>query len=701
MAAVAGGDPGEPVSPLPRGAREGRGGGLRILYALAASLLAAVLLILHPPPAAADPGDLIDDWLAEVAFTGLALSPEGNRLAFATRQDDPARDVEEHTLWWIDLAAPEPRKPVRLTTGQGEFPELRWSPNGTLLSWFSNVEGSQQLHILDPRAGNPRQVTDAARFPTGVLAYDWLPDGSGVVLAAGTPPTEAEVRAEEEQRKLYGDIRRLPAPPSPRTTFYRLARADFATGKAVAIASAEPDVASIRISPDGSRVAFTAGNYFGPVRTWEVSVLPLGPQAAAPLRTSNWIYEDRLLWTGGDLLDDLLVTGSGEERDGRATNTEGRLHRLENSRLSRIAPNLEGNIQEAIPLADGSVLLTAMISTRTRVYRVEPATGGARTLADHRGTITFFTASRDGRRIAFVRFDRRFPEIWLSDGPDGFQAARALTSFNAKLDSHPAPEIETISWSNGEGDTIEGVLLWPPGRRGAKGLPLVVSLHGGPYGVARQEALSLGGTVTTFPGLLASRGFLVLSPNFRGGAGRGDAFAQAIEGHRCSRQSADVITGVEHLIAQGWADRERMAVSGYSGGGVLTNCLIGRTDLFRAAVSGAGRWDDAGLVGSPRGALWAESFYLGRFPWDDPARYQEESPSARAAQVKTPTLIVYGERDGAEQGAQIYWSLFWRGVPAELQVYPGEGHIFTRPSHKRTKVLTEISWLERYLLGRN
>lgn len=679
---MAGGDPGELVRPAKR----------TFLCTLTAAILAAVLLA---PPAAAAPGDLIDDWLAEVAFTGLALSPDGNRIAFATRQDDPARDVEEHTLWWIDLAASEPRKPVRLTTGQVEFPELRWSPDGTLLSWLSNVEGAQQLHILNPGAGGPRQVTDALRFPSGILTHDWLPDGSGVILAAGTPPTEAEILAAGEQRKIYGDVRRLPAPPSPTTTFYRLARADFGADKAIAIASAEPDVASIRISPDGSRVAFTGGNYFGPVRAWEVSVLPLTPQAAAPVRTANWIYEDRLLWTGNDL----LVTGSGEERNGRSTTTEGRLHRLEAGQLTRIAPKLEGNIQEAIPLADGSALLTAMISTRTRIYRVEPATGSVRTLDDHRGTITFFAASRDGRRIAFVRFDRRFPEIWLADGLDGFETARALTHFNAHLDRHPAPEIETISWSNGEGDTIEGVLLWPPGRKGAKGLPLVVSLHGGPYGVARQEALSLGGTVTTIPGLLASRGFLVLAPNFRGGAGRGDAFAQAIEGHRCSRQSTDVITGVEHLIAQGWADRERMAVSGYSGGGVLTNCLIGRTDLFRAAVSGAGRWDDAGLVGSPQGAFWAESFYLSRFPWDDPARYQEESPSARAAQVKTPTLIVYGERDGAEQGAQIYWSLFWRGVPAELQVYPGEGHIFTRPSHKRTKVLTEIAWLERYLLG--
>lgn len=662
--------------------------------ALAAALLAASLFFVPPIS-----GYAIDEWLAETAFLEVALSPDGDRLAFITRRDDPARDVEEHALWWIDLAAPGQPAPARLVAEPAVLRDLRWSPDGRLLSWLSTPAGedAEQLQVLDPREGGPRRVTDPARFASGILFHDWLPDGSGVLLAAAAPPTEAELQAARERRRIYGDVRRLPAPPEPGTALYRLARSDFATGNAVPVASAEPGPWGLQVSPDGSRAAVLPGS--SPVEKCEVSIMPLGPQAAAPLRTRNRVYEERALWAGRDL----LVTGAGEERDGRFTVTETRLYRVEpGGGLARIAPDLEGSLSAAVPLADGSVLATALISTRTRVHRIEPASGRVRTLADHRGMIELLTASRDGRRIAFVRYDRRFPEIWLAEGPEGIPAARALTSFNAALDRRPAPEVETVSWQNGEGDTVEGVLLWPPGRKGEKGLPLVVHLHGGPYGVARVETVSVNGSFASYPGLLASRGFLVLSPNYRGSAGRGDAFGQALEGYHCSRPSADVIAGVEHLVALGWADRERVGVMGYSGGGALTNCLIGRTALFRAAVSGAGAWEDASIAaGSARGAFWAESFYLSRFPWEDPDRYRNESPSSGIGRVRTPTMITVGERDNAAKKEEMYHALVWRGVPAELLVYPGEGHIFHRPSHKRTRLVAEISWLERHLLGRS
>ncbi len=246
------------------------------------------------------------------------------------------------------------------------------------------------------------------------------------------------------------------------------------------------------------------------------------------------------------------------------------------------------------------------------------------------------------------------------------------------------------------------MLFWPPGRKGEKGLPLIVDLHGGPFGVARTEALDLYGSYTSYPALLAARGFLVLNPNYRGSAGRGDAFAQGIEGHHCSRPSQDVVQGVESLIARGWADRARVGLIGYSGGGSLSKCLIGRTDLFRAAATGSGVWDHLFLFGTVRGQMWAESFYEGKTPWEDFELWWSESPASGLGRVKTPTLMISGERDGMApaQAAELYQGLVWRGVPAESLVFPGEGHIFSKPSHKRTKIRAELSWLEHYVLGK-
>jgi len=145
-----------------------------------------------------------------------------------------------------------------------------------------------------------------------------------------------------------------------------------------------------------------------------------------------------------------------------------------------------------VPLADGSLLVTANVSTHVRISRVEPGSGKARTLLDQRGWLSSLSASRDGQTIAFVTTDsRHFPEIYVAQGPDGMAGARPVTDFNAALTREPLPEIETVSWDDGEGSTVEGALFWPPGRKGEKNLPLIVDLHGGPFSVARTEAVSL------------------------------------------------------------------------------------------------------------------------------------------------------------------------------------------------------------------
>jgi dipeptidyl aminopeptidase/acylaminoacyl peptidase len=463
----------------------------------------------------------------------------------------------------------------------------------------------------------------------------------------------------------------------------------------------------LQVSPDGRWAAVSGEDRSEVSSSNQIELLPLGETKAAAKapavprrRTVEMSFKEGMAWGGGDL----FVTGEGREQAGRFVFTEGRLVRMgAEGRLVPVAPGLEGYVKQIVPLPDGGLLVTTNISTVMRVSRVEPASGKVRILHEQHGWLSNLSVSRDGKVIAFVASDpRHFPEIYVAQGPDGIASARPVTSVNASLTAQPQPEIETASWDDGAGGTVEGALFWPPGRKGEKGLPLIVDLHGGPVSVARTEAVSLQASFLSYPALLAARGFLVLNPNTRGSAGRGDAFSQEIVGHRCSRPSEDVIRGVESLIARGWADRQRIGVIGYSGGGGLSKCLIGRTDLFRAACTGSGVWDDIALYGTPRGRMWAEAFHGSVQPWDDFALWWNESPVSGLGRVKTPTLIVAGENDGEapRQSDELYRGLVSRGVPAEFLVFPGEGHVFTRPSHKRTKMRAEISWLEHYLLGK-
>jgi dipeptidyl aminopeptidase/acylaminoacyl peptidase len=660
--------------------------------------LAVALLLSFTPAARADLGD-VDTALGEVSFEEVQVSPDGGRLAFITRRNDLGNDREVFELWLLDLARPEgglPARPLRLAE-TGTFTSLRWSPDARLLSFLSAAAGeSSQLHVLEPAPkASPRRVTDPGRFAAGVDAYDWQADSSGLIFVAGDPPEEsAEARRKRED--FYGDVRRLSGAPA-RSSFYRVS---LLGGPAVRVAAMPfENPVAMAVSPDGWWLA--AAGYGPPetAETNEVFLLPLGPQAIGPQTTRNMILEESLAWAGNSL----FVAGPGEET-GRYQNTEARLYRVEgHHRLVRVSPALEGYVKQVVPLPDGSLLVTASVSTRMRVSHVEPGSGKARTLLDHRGWIANLSASRDGGAIAFVATDaRHFPEIHVARGLEGIARAQPVTEFNATLTRLPLPETETVSWDDGEGGTVEGVLFWPPGRKGEKGLPLIVDLHGGPFSVARTEGVSLRASPLYFPNVLAARGFLVLNPNSRGSAGRGDAFSEGVNGRRCSRPSQDVILGVESLVARGWADRQRLGVMGYSAGGGLSKCLLGRTDLFRAVSTGAGVWNDLALYGSRRGQMWAESFYRSTSPWTDFELWHSESPVSGLARIKTPTLIVSGERDGdaPRQGDELYRGLRARGVTVEHLIFPGEGHVFSKPSHKRTKMRAEISWFEHYLLGK-
>ncbi len=661
--------------------------------------LTAALLFTLVSGARADLGD-VETSLGEIVFDEVQVSPDGSRLAFITRRNDFEQDREVSTVWRIDLAAGKAGKqtvPVRLTE-PGTYTALKWSPDGHALSFLSpGPDGVFQLFLLDSDS-KPRQITEPAQFGGGIDLYGWLPDGTGVIAVATDPPDAATLAAHARWREVYGDVRRNPGPNAVTSGLYKVARVGGKTERLAAVPFEVP--ALLEVSPDGRQAAVGGSGATLASGVSEVAVLGLAP--GLPARsTRNLVWEETLAWAG----EDLFVSVVGEVKEGRFAGTEARLFRVdgEGMGLTLAAPHQEGYLKQQVPLADGSLLVTANVSTRMRVSRIDPATGMVRTLLEQRGWIAHLSASRDGKTIAFVTTDpRHFPEIHVAQGVDGLAKARPVTDFNASLTREPLPEIETVSWDDGEGSTVEGVLFWPPGRRGEKGLPLIVDLHGGPFSVARTEAVSLEAGFLSFPAVLAARGFLVLNPNYRGGAGRGDAFAQGIEGRRCSRPSQDVILGVESLVARGWADRNRLGLMGYSGGGGLSKCLLGRTGMFRAVSTGAGVWNDIELFSSTRGPMWSETFFQGTSPWKDFELWLRESPVSGLEQIRTPTLIISGERDGdaPRHGDELFRALSARGVTVEGLVFPGEGHVFTQPSHKRAKMRAEISWLEHYLLGK-
>ena len=652
------------------------------------------------------PGYTVREFLTQTTFAEVAVSPTGKSVVFITVRDSFEKDGQETTLWRaeVDAAANKIGEP-RSVVSAADCGALQWSPNGQYLSFVCARRNTDtpQLYVLDSHGGEPIQVTDSQTFTRGIGAYDWTPDAQALVFCARSLTGANNQSALKE---YYGDAQRFPQ-EGARTNFYRLQAADFSSRKASLLSTFAGTVGELRISPDGRTIAFISGTTN--VAEIEIHLLAVSGKEPEHQLTRNFAIESRLQWS--EKGDAILVNSIGDPAAREVNYTQVRLNRVDlaTGELKRLAPDFSGGFGTAgfgnfIQMPDHTLLAIGVESTTANFYIVSTADAGCKRQTGFRGMVSNLSASNDRNVLVFVLTDSKtFQELYLARGSQELKAAARVTNFNAELDKIPAPAIETIRWSNGEGDDVEGVLYWPPGKRGAKSLPLVVDIHGGPWSM-RTEALTIADlSYAYYPALLASRGYLVLEPNFRGSVGRGDPFLKGLEGRSCSAPSTDILKGVEHLIASGWADANRMGVMGTSFGGQVTNCLITRSTRFRAACSGSGVWNDVSYFGTADNTIQNDIRNAGKAPWEDARMYWEESPVSGAGNVRTPTLITIGGADRrvpTSQAQEMYRALSRGGVPCELLIFPGEGHVLSKPSHRRTKVEAELAWLDYYLLGK-
>ncbi len=671
--------------------------------------LTILALIGRPGMAQDEPGYPIEQFLGVTAFTEVVVAPDGRHVAFITRSDDFEEDRRETAIWRLDLDRNGGVTGLtRLTFTPGSYSGISWSSDGRYLAFLSDrgEEKSQQLYVLPLRGGEAVQLTDSKMFSDGVAGYDWLPERGEVVFAAPGPTSDEEKTAYDE---FYGDVVRY-ASEKQYTTFWRMAADGPDSFSPTEIATVEMTVSNVDVSPNGKTIAFLSGAPSEPERfsnsfaDYEVFVLPTEGGELRQL-THNFVNENNIEWRRDGA--GLFAMGGGYPNETRSRWTQGRLFSISmDGAVDVVARDFEGELGSPygrgsfVQLPDRSVLTSGIEGVRANAYRVNTSRGSVEAISDFQGAVSNVSASADGKIIAFVLVTHNsFPELYVASGIDDIQDALRSTDFNGDIAALPMPEVQAIRWSNGEGDEIDGILYWPPGQRGASDLPVVVDIHGGPWS-ARTENLGPFG-FAYYPALLASRGYLVLEPNYRGGAGRGDEFLHAIEGYSCSRPATDVLTGVDHIVEQGWADPDRMGVMGYSYGGLMTNCIITKTDRFRVAASGAGLWNDISYFGTADNFTQNDVRNLGTAPWENFENYWEESPISAAGNIRTPTLITIGGADRrvpTTQGMELYRALVRLGVPAELLIFPGEPHGFRTPSHKLTKVRAEIRWLDRHLL---
>ena len=344
-----------------------------------------------------------------------------------------------------------------------------------------------------------------------------------------------------------------------------------------------------------------------------------------------------------------------------------------------------------------NVLASARLGTEVQIYSAARPAESLHRLSAWPGTYARIATAAHSSKIAFVYSALGKPaEIYLADSAATFDQARPITQFNKLFTERELPQGKPYQWKADDGTTVEGMLIYPPGKFETKHLPMLTFIHGGP---ADADGNQFEADWYQWSALAATNGWLVFEPNYRGSTGYGDKFLQQIVPQIVSRPGKDILGGVDALIKDGIADPDHLTIGGYSYGGYMTNWLITQTTRFKAAVTGAGAVEHVGNWGNDDTNA-DDAYVLGGRPWEAPQRYHDEAAIFQINKVRTPTHMVAGADDIRVAVLEDYLlehALYSLGIPNKLLIFPGEGHSLAKnPWHGKIKVREELKWLQKY-----
>jgi dipeptidyl aminopeptidase/acylaminoacyl peptidase len=682
-----------------------------------------VILIVASVQAADKPELTLDEFFNYIEFTSVKVSPDGQSAVIATNRADWEQNIFREDLW-IDRDDGRGAGGLARLTNSGYDRSPQWSPDGRWVAFLSEREGAKggrscaeastndrvaQLYVISLSAGEATPVTQGDEK---VHAFAWSPDSRTLYFATRTPWTQTQKEAYEKEWKDVcqyragerGDqvfsisveeaISRQAAagrkPPNPSS-------ASDATAGARALGSTPWRIEQMAVAPDGRRLAFvtvSVSQRSEKVEESEIYSLDLGlaSQAQPPRRlTHNEAIEQTIGWSN-DSRHILFQVDNGSV-EGKYRDTQTRLYWVDadSGEVRRWAADFSGQVAAYAVASDGSVLAAARLGTEVQIYaQLKPgaAFSGQPGLP---GTYELIDAAAHSARVAFVHSALGEPaEVYWADGAGKLETARPLTAFNKLFTQRDLPQGKPYRWKAEDGTSVEGMLIYPPGKFEAKNLPMFVFIHGGP---ADADGNHFEADWYVWDRLAAAQGWLVFEPNYRGSTGYGDKFLLGMMPEIVSRPGKDILQGVDALVKDGIADPDHLAVGGYSYGGYMTNWLITQTTRFKAAVTGAGAVENVANWGNDDLTL-DDANDLGGRPWEVPQRYNSEAAIFQIDKVKTPTHMVTGEDDMRVAVLENYLldhALHALNIPGTLLIFPGEGHSLDRnPWHGKIKVREEL-----------
>lgn len=656
-----------------------------------------------------------EDLLALRTITDAQISPDGRQIAYALKTPDLERNEYRSAIYLVPTSGGESRQ---VSGGPGRDSMPRWSPDSTQIAFISDRTGSAQLYVADASVGAARQLTDLKH---GVSSPAWSPRGDRLVVTSAAGSEQGDAIEEWPG----GPIRRIDR------LRYRFDVAGYADGRAqnlwiVPLRDAAPwqltrgtaNTATPAWSPDGQQIAFVTNRedeidliFKSHLYTIAVPATSTGTNTGDAARALDQTSQNVAVPTWSP--DGTRIAYIGLRADAPAGGNHGifviaaaggtaEQFTAGWDRSPGVGVFSDTWSTGSAPATlfwspDGAALFfTACDQGRVSLFRaageaVTTVVGGDRTVA-------FASASSDGKHLAYAAGDMLNPCDLYTCAGDGTGEERLTELNTAALAGVPLNKPEALTFTAFDGRfELDAWLLRPANYQEGQRYPLVQIIHGGPHSV-------FGHTFFFDMQLWANRGWNVLFVNPRATQGYGEAFATANLGDWGGADWREQEAALDLAIACGGVDPERLAVTGLSYGGYMTNWIIGQTDRYRVATS---ENSISNLVSfyttSDIGWFWMEGEWGGKPVWSNLDFYMAHSPISHVEQMRTPTLFLQAEGDWRcpiEQGEQLYTALMARGVPCEMIRFPGDSHTLLSTGKPRSRLERRrhnLRWFAQYL----
>jgi dipeptidyl aminopeptidase/acylaminoacyl peptidase len=650
--------------------------------------IVSLLLVLVAVASAAERFGL-EDFDQIVRLSEPQMAPDGTSVVVIVSRANLEENRYDPELVLIDVATGNQKVLTRRRVSRP-----RWSPSGSTLAFLSEVDEKTQIFVLPMDGGEATQITKARM---DVRSYAWRPDGEAFAYLMEEEPEKRE-GVERHNRSFEADVNYL-LKETPRPHHLWLVPAGG--GDATRLTSGEWSVAAGLItsnaaapswSPDGKSIAFAQQPGPGPRYIYDVRICLLDV-ATGSVRPLNDLKQRM---SGATFSPDGKHVAYAYPRDGDsrfvsevfvapAAGGDGR----------SLTRDLDRNFRTFLWMPDsGSLIIRANDGTTAGLW-IQPLEGAARRI-DMGSAVpsSSLTVSHSGQ-IALLASEPNHPtELYTQTAP-GSELER-LTDFNAPIAALDLGKRESMGWSGADDFDMDGVLTYPPDYQPGRPYPLVLYIHGGPRSASTMS-------FSDRAHWLASHGWVVFQPNYRGSDNLGTDYQAAIWNDAGAGPGRDVMSGVDLLIERGIADPARMAVSGWSYGGYMTTWLLGNyPERWRAGVAGAPVTDhiDQYVLSDLHSPV--QTYYEGS-PFTDPKllqAYREQAPITYAPRIKAPTLVLCDtgdQRVPITESFILYHTLRDNGVKTKFIAYPVAGHSPSDPVHRRDINRRWAAWLEEHL----